>query len=272
MSKARLIITALFVEGQKPSEVAQRYDVHRAWVYKLKARYEAEGEAALEPRSKRPRSSPTAVDPATLELIIRLRKQLSEQGLDAGPDTICWHLLHHHGATVSRATVSRQLSKAGLITPEPNKRPRSSYIRFEAEMPNQCWQSDFTHYPLSDGTDTEILTWLDDCSRKALSVTAHPRVTGPIVLNTFRATVDTYGPPAATLTDNGMVFTTRLSGGKGGRNALETELRRLNIVQKNSRPNHPTTCGKVERFQCATRRTVVSPALAGNNSKGGCWV
>jgi hypothetical protein len=46
-----------------------------------------------------------------------------------------------------------------------------------------------------------------------------------------------------------MVYTTRHSGGKGGRNGLETELRRLNVVQKNSRPNHPTTCGKVERFQ-----------------------
>jgi integrase-like protein len=69
------------------------------------------------------------------------------------------------------------------------------------------------------------------------------------VVASFRETVAQYGIPASTLTDNGMVYTTRLSGGKGGRNGLETELRRLNIVQKNSRPNHPTTCGKVERFQ-----------------------
>ena len=54
-------------------------------------------------------------------------------------------------------------------------------------MPNECWQSDFTHYPLAGGTDTEILTWLDDHSRYALSVTAHARVTGPIVLLAFRA-------------------------------------------------------------------------------------
>jgi transposase InsO family protein len=67
-------------------------------------------------------------------------------------------------------------------------------------------------------------------------------------------------PPASTLTDNGMVFTTRLSGGKGGRNGLEHELRRLGITQKNGKPNHPQTQGKVERFQCATRRPVVSPA------------
>ncbi|WP_078492278.1 DDE-type integrase/transposase/recombinase [Streptomyces yerevanensis] len=118
-------------------------------------------------------------------------------------------------------------------------------------MPNETWQADFTHYRLADqaGTDIETLTWLDDCSRYALHVTCWERVTGPIVLDTFRRTVAVHGVPASTLTDNGMVFTTRLSGGRGGRNALEHELRRLHITQKNSAPNHPTTCGKVERFQ-----------------------
>ena len=65
----------------------------------------------------------------------------------------------------------------------------------------------------------------------------------------FRQAVAAHGVPASTLTDNGMVFTTRFSGGKGGRNGLEAELRHLNVHQKNSSPNHPTTCGKVERFQ-----------------------
>src|SRR5262249_45557957 len=129
------------------------------------------------------------------------------------------------------------------------KRPRSSYLRFQAEQPNQCWQADFTHYPLAGGTDTEILTWLDDHSRCALRVTAHRTVTGPVVLAAFRAAVRQHGAPASTLTDNGMVFTTRLSGGKGGRNGLETELRGLGVKQKNGRPNHPQTQGKVERFQ-----------------------
>ena len=116
-------------------------------------------------------------------------------------------------------------------------------------MPSECWQSGFTHYPLASGTDTEVLTWLDDHSRYALSVTAHARVTGPIVLLAFRAACGAHGVPASTLTDNGMVFTTRLSGGKGGRNALEHELRRLGITQKNGKPDHPQTQGKVERFQ-----------------------
>jgi transposase len=273
MSKARLVITALVVEGQTASEVARRYGVHRAWVYKLRARYEAEGEAAFEPRSRRPKTSPRASPPETVELVLRLRKQLAEAGLDAGADTIgWWHLQRHHQLKLSEATIHRILTRAGAVIPDPGKRPRSSYIRFAAEQPNECWQSYFTHYRLTTrdgvpGLDVEIISWLDDHSRYALWVTAHRRITGPIVLASFRETVALHGIPASTLTDNGMVYTIRYSGGKGGRNGLETELRRLNVVQKNSRPNHPTTCGKVERFQCATRRTVGSPVQPGGTRR-----
>src|ERR1700678_3533485 len=249
MSKARLVITAVTIEKRPVSEVARTYGVARSWVYALLARYQAEGEAAFEPRSRRPKTSPTAISDDAADLIIRLRKELSGQGLDAGPQTIAWHLQHHHQVKVSAATVSRYLSRAGLVTPNPAKRPKSSYIRFAADMPNECWQSDFTHYPLADGTDTEILTWLDDHSRYALSLTAHHRVTGPAVLLAFRAACEQHGIPASTLTDNGMVFTTRLAGGRGGRDALEHELRSLGIKQKNGKPNHPQTQGKVERFQ-----------------------
>lgn len=261
MSKTRLVITAVVVQKRPVHEVAATYGVSRSWLYELLARYRIEGEAVFEPRSKRPASNPNAIPAKTVELILELRNKLTATGLDAGPDTIRWHLEHHHATVVSRATIARHLTKAGLVVPEPKKKPKSSYIRFAAEQPNECWQADFTHYRLTKptpdggvrpGADTEILTWLDDCSRYALSVTAHHRVTGPIVLATFRETVAAHGIPTSTLTDNGMVFTTRLAQGKKGastRNGFETELRRLNIAQKNGRPNHPTTQGNVERFQ-----------------------
>ena len=253
MSKRRLVITAVLA-GQSQSEVARAYGVSQGWISKLMARYRAEGEVAFEPLSRAPTTSPTATPPATVEVVLQLRRQLSEQGLDAGADTIRWHLGRQHAAPVSRATIHRILVRAATVTPAPHKRPKSSYIRFEAAQPNECWQSDFTHYRLThrDGTsggDVEILTWIDDCSRYLLEVSAHPRVTGAVVLTAFRRTIAEHGTPASTLTDNGMVFTTRFSGGKGGRNALESELRALNVQQKNSRPNHPTTCGKVERVQ-----------------------
>jgi hypothetical protein len=127
MSKSQLVITALFVEHQSPAEVAERYGVHRAWVNKLKARYEAEGETALTPRSRRPKSSPNATPPVTVELVLRLRKQLAEAGLDAGADTIGWHLARHHRTTLSRATINRILVRAGAVVPEPAKRPNSFY-------------------------------------------------------------------------------------------------------------------------------------------------
>jgi transposase InsO family protein len=257
MTINRLVITAVLTENRPVREVAATYGVSKSWIYLLLDRYRREGEAAFEPRPRRPKTIANATPTETVDLIVELREKLSATGLDAGPDTIRWHLAHHHGVTVSRATIARYLTRLGLVTPEPKKKPKSSYIRFAAAMPNETWQSDFTHYRLTrpdgrPGADTEILTWLDDCSRYALSVTAHHRVTGPIVLATFRETVAEHGIPASTLTDNGMVFTTRLSQGKKGagtRNGFETELRRLNVVQKNGRPNHPTTQGKVERFQ-----------------------
>ena len=148
----------------------------------------------------------------------------------------------------------RILRRAGLTKVEPKKRPRSSYIRFQADLPNEMWQADFTHWRLADGSDVEILCWIDDHSRTAISVTAHRRVTGPIVVDVFTNALHIHGVPASTLTDNGMVFTTRLSGGRGGRNGFETLLDSLGIIQKNSRPNHPTTCGKIERFHQTLKR------------------
>jgi transposase InsO family protein len=253
VSKRRLVITAVLA-GSSQSEVARTYGVSQGWISRLMARYAVEGEATFQPRSRRPHRSPNAIPGAVADLIIRLRKELSEAGHDAGPETIAWHLEQHHGHRVSRATISRHLTRAGLITPEPKKKPKSSWIRFEAAMPNQTWQSDFTHYRLADGTDAEILTWLDDCTRYALHISAHRRITTPIVLDTFRETAAQHGKPASTLTDNGMVFTVRFSGGKGGRNAFEKQLREWHIVQKNSRGNHPQTCGKAERFQQTFKR------------------
>ena len=255
-SKARLVITAITLESRSVADVVADYGVARSWVYELLARYRAEGEAALQPRSRRPRTSPTATPAEVVELILEIRKDLTGRGLDAGPDTIGWHLTHRHHTTVSRATIHRILVRAGAVTPDPSKRPKSSYLRFEATMPNETWQSDFTHYRLTKpdgrpGADTEIITWLDDHSRYALHVSAHRPVTTTTVLHTFRQAADLHGYPASTLTDNGMVYTVRLAGHgrQGGKNSFEAELRRLDIVQKNSRPSRPTTCGKVERFQ-----------------------
>ena len=254
MSKARLVITAVIIEGRTQAEVAAAYGVSKGWVSKLIARYHAEGEAAFEPRSRRPRTSPGALDSAVVELILELREQA------CAPPALTPARTPSPGTSssttrpsVSRSTISRHLARAGLVTPEPEEasevllRPvrssdaqRDLAVRLHPLPP---------HHSTATGVDVEIISWLDDCTRYALHVTAHARVTGPIATSTFRQTLTTHGIPASTLTDNGMVYTVRLAGGRGGRNTFEHELRRLHVVQKNSRPNHPTTCGKVERFQ-----------------------
>jgi transposase InsO family protein len=249
MSKARSIIMSVVVEGRTQADTARLYEVSRSWVSKLVGRYHTEGDTAFQPRSRRPRTSPQALTPATVGLIINLRRSLGDRGLDNGPHTVSWHLQQHHGVTVSVATIWRHLNRAGLITPEPKKKPKTSYIRFQADLPNETWQSDFTHWHLTGGDGVEIITFLDDHSRYALSVTAHIRITTNIVVDEFLQTVETMGFPASILTDNGLVYTARFAGGRGGKNRFERTLMDLRIVQKHSRPNHPTTCGKVERFQ-----------------------
>src|SRR4051794_28987941 len=118
--------------------------------------------------------------------------------------------------------------------PEPAKRPKASYLRFAAEMPDETWQSDFTQYRLATGADAQIISCLDEHSRLALHVCAHARITAPIVVATFTGAATEHGYPFSTLTDNGTVDTTRFAGGRGGRNhpegpnPPEHELRRRN--------------------------------------------
>ena len=253
MSKARLVITAVILEGRSQAEVARAYGVSESFVSRAIARYRAEGEAAFEPRSRAPLHSPATTSKSVVDLVVEMRRDLERRGLDAGPKTIVWHLAHHEGLRVSRSTVARILSREQLVRRNPKKRPKTSYIRFEAAQPNECWQADVTHYELAsrDGRerrDVEILTFLDDHSRLILGTSCHVAVNGEIVVESFRRAVQRHGIPASTLTDNGMVFTTRFAGTKGGRNAFESELRRLGVRQKNSRPSHPQTCGKIERW------------------------
>ncbi|WP_308471305.1 IS481 family transposase [Pseudoclavibacter sp. RFBA6] len=255
MSKQRLVITAVLA-GASQSATARKYGVSQPWISRLMARYRVEGETAFEPRSRRPHTSPTATNPAAIEQILHLRHRLIVAGFDAGADTIAWHLEHDHHLRVHRATIHRILTKHAQVTPDPTKRPKSPYRHFQADQPNERWQSDLTHYRLTtpDGrpdADTEIITWLDDHSRCALRIEAHQRITIPLVLSSFRAAAREHGYPASTLTDNGMVYTVRLAApeNEGGRNSFENELHRRHITQKNGHPHHPQTQGKVERFQ-----------------------
>ena len=143
MELAAFVVQAVLVEGRGVREVARTHGVSKTWLYELLARYRAEGEAGLVARSKRPHRSPTRVPETVEDQIVAIRKQLTEFGVDAGPDTIHTHLTHTHGGTApcSVSSVWRILTRRGFITPEPHKRPRSSYVRFEAEL-DRAWTVD----------------------------------------------------------------------------------------------------------------------------------
>lgn len=245
MSKARVIVLSVVHQGLTKAQAARRFEVSWQWVHTLVTRYQTGGLDALEPRSRRPISSSRRTPDHVRDRIIQLRQQLTADGLDAGPVTIAWHLNREATTSPAISTIRRILLGAGLITPAPTKRPKSSYLRFAADQPNETWQSDFTHWALADGTDIEILNWLDDHSRLLLSCTAHRPVTGTTVIDTFTAAITEYGPPASTLTDNGSVYTSRFTGGKNG---FEYLLTATGITQKNGHPYHPQTQGKIERF------------------------
>jgi transposase InsO family protein len=259
MSKQRVIVLSVVEQGLTPTQAATKFGVSRQWVHHLLARHRDGGLDAVDARSHRPATNPRRTSAELSDRIVALRRTLTSQGLDAGPVTIAWHL-HQAGLPVpSTSTIRRILHAAGLVTPEPKKRPRSSYHRFEAAQPNECWQSDFTHWRLADGSDVEVLNWLDDHSRYLLSATVFNRVTGPQVIVTFLQAIADNGYPTATLTDNGLVYTARF---RGGRNGFEYLLADLAITQKNGHPGHPQTQGKVERFHQTLKRWLRSQPAA----------
>src|SRR5437588_8637760 len=185
MGLGQLVVTAVRELGRSKAEVARDYGVSRRWVHELIKRYDAEGEAGLEPRSRRPRGSPHQTSVELEEAIVELRKGLTDQGLDAGAHTIAFHLIERRGTSPAPSTIWRILTRRGFVTPQPQKRPRSSFVRFEAEQPNERWQADVTHWPLADGTEVEILNVIDDHSRFCVASEARVVTKGGDVVASF---------------------------------------------------------------------------------------
>lgn len=259
--KNLVIVRAVREQGLSHAEAAARFGVTRQWVHTLVRRYDAEGADGVAPRSRAPKTRPGTTPAAVRARVIQLRDELTRAGADAGPATIAWHLEQEARHAPSTATIRRILHAEGLITPAPQKRPRSSYIRFQADLPNECWQADITHWHLADGTRVEILDFLDDHSRFLLHIRAATAFTGPMVVTVMTELINRYGPPMSTLTDNGLVFTTRLARFKGARGGFEKLLAAHGITQKNGRPGHPQTQGKIERFHQTLKRFLAARPL-----------
>jgi transposase InsO family protein len=243
---ARYVVEAVLVERRSYREVARAHGVSKSWVAKVVSRYREGGADALAPRSRAPVHIPHRTPVAVEDRIVAIRGELVSAGFDAGAFTIHYHLTEEGlGHVPSVSTIWRVLKRRGFVTPQPHKRPRSSWIRFEAALPNERWQSDVTHWKLACGTQIDILNFLDDHSRLIVASEAMRVVRAPDVLRVFDKAAELWGYPASLLTDNGCVYT---AWHRGGANVVETELLARGIAYHHSKPYHPQTCGKIERF------------------------
>ena len=239
-----------FVAGAEinVSATCRECGISRRVFYKYVERCRLEGAAGLEPRSRRPHRSPQAVDDDVDDAVVVLRKELADRGVDEGARTIQWHLgqdRRFEGRVPSVRTVHRILVRRGFVTPQPNKRPKSSWRRFEAPLPNELWQIDATGWSIVTG-DVEIFNIIDDHSRLACGSRAVMSDTGDEAWATFSQAALHWGLPARILSDNGLCFSGKL---RGYEVLFEARLRDVGIRPIVSRAFHPQTTGKVERFQ-----------------------
>lgn len=252
-----------FADGE-PMEVSAlcaREGVSTKTFYKYVARYRAEGEAGFEPRSRRPNSSPNQTAFEVEDRIVALRKQLDDVGLDHGPTTLqsyLWRESTMKGRVPSVATIHRILVRRGLVTPQPHKRPKSSWIRFEAPRPNEWWQIDFMQWSVATGV-VSVFNTIDDHSRVLVRSKAVEHPTTNEAWATFCEATLVWGMPAGVLSDNGLAFSGKLHGFE---TVFEANLRDAGIRPFNGRPFHPQTTGKVERFQQTLKKWLRKQPLA----------
>lgn len=247
---AALVARAARGEKVDVSAECARLGVSRKTFYKYLKRFTAEGVDGFYPRSRRPLSSPTRVSGAVEDTLVRVRKELDDDGWDAGAEQIAFWIGDHRdqwpaGEPVpSRATINRILDRRGQIVRVPQRRPRSARRRFEAAHPNHMWQMDGFDYTLADGRVVCILQILDDCSRFDLALRAAKSENAVDVWAAVVWASSRYGLPARFLSDNGGAFS---GARRGWVTALEANLRTLGVAPCTSAVAHPQTCGKDER-------------------------
>ena len=243
--------------GVPVTEVAERYGVSRQSVHAWVRRYEQGGLGGLMDRSRRPESCPHQVSVEIEATVCELRREHPRWG----PLRLA-HELGRAGVSPvpSRMSVYRVLVRHGLIEPQPRKRPKDSYVRWERDAPMALWQMDLVGgIFLGDGTEAKLVTGVDDHSRFCVICQVVVRATGRAVCLAFAAALRQFGVPGEVLTDNGKQFTDRF--GKGGEVLFDRICRDNGIIHRLTQPRHPTTTGKIERFHGSLRRELLNDAV-----------
>lgn len=234
-------IRRLIVEIDKSTinieQFCAAHGVSTWFFHDLRRRYAQDGDVALTPRSRAPHRVANKTPLEIEDLIVAKRKELDDAGLDAGAETIAWHL-REVPALPSPSTMWRILRARGFITADPTKAPKGAGRSFTAERANDCWQLDDTSWELADGTGVKIFNVIDDHSRLLVASVAMSSCTGAEALAAVASAAPILGWPARILSDNAKAF----------RHVLADALAQLGVGAGHSRPYHPQTNGKVERF------------------------
>jgi transposase InsO family protein len=230
--------------GRSVREVCARHGISRETFYAWRRAYERDGLEGLVPRSRRPASSPGQLEAAVEDRIVRLRKdngwgarkirdQLRREG---------------HQPLPAVSTVGQALARRGQ-GPLPRVRMRnpagSRPRRFERRYSNELWQIDGSMHRLADGSGYWVADIVDDHSRFLVGAEIAPALTCELAWAAVRAAVARHGQPEGLLSDNGLCFTGRLQRHTV---AFERQVARAGMQLSHSRPYHPQTCGKIERF------------------------
>lgn len=246
--EARMQVAFLNLVGGGGSVSAKcaQLGVSRDTFYRYRRRFRARGVEGLLDDSSRPRFSPARTPQPMVDLIVAKRRELACAGWDAGARSIASRLRRAGVAGVPDArTVHRVLVREGLVDPQPAKRPRKSYRRFEHPKPNSCWQLDGKQWKLATGARVCLLRITDDHSRFILGTRVAPGENSVDAWELFRGCVARHGPPAMLLTDNSLAFNARkITGGMG---TFEAQVRSMGTLPVASSAGHPQTCGKKER-------------------------
>jgi transposase InsO family protein len=237
MSVRRLIVE-VDVDGLNVREFCQQHGVSTWFFYDLRRRWRRDGDAALEPKSRAPKRVWNKTSSDVEDLVVATRKRLKDFGLDYGPEEVAAELAAILAKSPSPATVYRILKTRGFIISEPRKAPKRSRRRFTAQRANESWQLDDTTWELRDNTEVKILNVIDDHSRLLVASTAMTSCTGGAALAAVAEAAATLGWPQRFQSDNATTF----------RHVLAAALRPLGVAAAHSRPHHPQTNGKVERF------------------------
>ena len=239
----------------------EEHEISRKTFYAIRARARTDGAAAaLEPRSRRPKTSSTRTTDEVKQQALGVRAALESSGLDHGPISVHDKMKVLGMAPVpSVATLARIFREAGVARLEPKKKPRSAWRRFVYPAPNACWQLDATEYVLTGGRKCVILQLIDDHSRYAVASHVAWGETSEAAITVFDKAVAGHGVPQRLLSDNGAALNPSRRGVLG---QLVVHVMALGVEPITGKPYKPTTQGKNERFHRTLFRYLDKQPLA----------